>query len=91
MEIECGPDCQNASECLCSRCHCCSECSSKCLDSPGTTVKSPTAELANLLELSSITESDIGRMDVTEGDTSDELETEMKIKRKRKRKNFTPM
>ena len=71
VEIKCGPDCQDASKCLCSRCSCCSECSSKCQDCPGTRVKSPTAELAKLLELSSICESDIGEMDVT-----DELETE---------------
>ena len=77
MEIECGPDCQDASKCLCSRCSCCSECSSKCQDCPGTRVKSPTAELAKLLDLSNITERDTGGMDVTaELETEDEEEEE---------------
>ena len=40
-------------------------------------VKSPTAELAALLELSSISETDATvQMDITEGDTSDDLETD---------------
>ena len=78
VEIECGPDCQDAGKCLCSSCHCCSECSSKCEDCPGTSVKSPTAELAKLLELSIITESDdTEEMNiVNEGDTSEEWDNE---------------
>ena len=74
VEIQCGPDCQDAGKCLCSSCHCCSECSSKCEDCPGTSVKSPTAELAKLLELSITTENCDTEELNNESDTSEEWE-----------------
>ena len=57
-EAACGESCVGASKCMCSKCHCCTLCSSSCTDCPSKVKKSPDEEMGQLLGVEMSSEED---------------------------------
>ena len=72
QEIACGESCVGASKCLCSKCHCCTLCSSTCTDCPSKVKKSPDDELGQLLGVEISSEEDTAAPQDSSEETSSE-------------------
>ena len=72
QEVCCGESCVGASKCLCSKCHCCTLCSSSCTDCPSKVKKSPDEELGQLLGVEMSSEEDTAAPQDSSEETSSE-------------------